>query len=131
MAAREAQFAGAAVSFTARTARLGALLAFTALPVGVIADDPSQRSSAQFYVVGADGRSAPDPEIERVLPPPPSSPPAPAPRPPGVRIEVHQTPARERDDFEEMRCEQAGFYFTNDGRCVVPARVVRRPRRSM
>ena len=38
---------------------------------------------------------------------------------------VSAPPKPARDEFAAFRCEQFGFYYTKDGRCVVPA--TRRP----
>jgi hypothetical protein len=48
-----------------------------------------------------------------------------------IRISGGGGSSEPRDEFAEFRCEQLGFYYTQDGRCVAPAgarRLTPRPR---
>ena len=66
-------------------------------------------SASRFYVVGADGRSAPDPSIRHQRPKRNLMIGAAA---PPVQKVPERPPQRQRDPFAEFRCEQFGFYYT-------------------
>jgi hypothetical protein len=109
-------------------------------------------SAGKFYVVQADGKSEPqDPVRSGFAVSPdkrlsgPGEPRGKSSAPPRVsaeasgrvsgpvtiRISGAGESSEPRDDLAEFRCEQLGFYYTQDGRCVAPAgarRLTPRPR---
>jgi hypothetical protein len=92
----------------------------------------SSPTMAKFYKVDGAGRSMPD----KVTVPTLSNPeaekptvgkqakqkpkPAKKPKSKSVKITVNRK-QKQRDTQAEWQCERAGFYYTNDGRCVAPA----------
>ncbi len=115
-----------------RTAHaLATCLLLAAMPAAA-GDQQAPVSAAQFYVVGADGRSVPDPAIRRIVPPPRRAAP-PAKRPATKSrtvVRVHEQPGQQRDDaMAADRCERFGFFYTADGRCVIAPRALRQSRK--
>lgn len=110
----------------------------TALPCAAQAPPPQPAeatTAGRFYVVQANGalraedpvRSGfaigADPRLSgerdptqkvRVSGKPPAAPPRSA-------VAVRRQPPPERDASEAFRCERIGLYYTQDGRCVMPA----------
>ena len=113
-----------------RSAGIAVLVIATGIAAPAFAGDgATPASQARFYVVDASGRSVPDPSVRYVKPKPRPAPveKVAAPGPTRVRVRIESSPRR-RDAFEEARCENAGFFYTSDGRCVMPAGM-RVPRR--
>ena len=111
---------GGLVAGAAVVAITGVVLLAMVWPA-VAADGRPQVSGAQFYVVGTDGRSVPDPAFQRERPEPrlitaPTTVPD-----AGESGNSSAKPRKSYDTFDEMRCEQFGFYYTKSGRCIVPA----------
>jgi len=100
-----------------------------------MADEPPSASPAGFFLVDENGRSVPEDPVASGFAQAPDRPPAAKlrPAPPDSRdpqpiashrvtIKVRsEADRRETDPTAAWRCETAGFYYTQDGRCVAPA----------
>ena len=102
-----------------------AVLLTALIAAGAGAETPV--SASRFYIVGADGRSAPDPTVRYQRP---ERKVVVGTAAPSRQKATAKPPQRQPDPFEDFRCEQAGFYYTSDGRCVAPAMSARRLRPS-
>ena len=87
---------------------------------------------AVFYVIDSEGRLiAEDPSVPTILSSDASSTRSVVEKPRSFKQKARRKPDRSkviliritgksRDADEAFRCEQHGFYYTNDGRCIVP-----------
>ena len=123
--------------------RIFAIIAALLVGLPALAAAPAQKPAAppagKFYVVQPDGKSRPQdpirdgvalgpdhrlsglPHAERKATDSGSAAPVRGGNRTTVRITTSAAPpAPARDEFAAFRCEQAGLYYTNDGRCVAP-----------